>query len=686
MFETKKEFKETVIQQADPLKLDISDGALVKVIDKRIEDSKTWYKNNRNLYERQNNNEKYYLGKQINESNLKDYNCRYSDNLIYSGMATIKPIALSRLPDLIVSPGNNTDESKEQSKRLTTILNSDIKRRQMRKALAMAFKHLPIYFIGVIKYFWNPELGKDGDYEFRVIHPKNILIDHTCTSNDANDADFIAETIPTTIKEMIMRFPDKEEEILYEAGVTGGDPKKEEKMATKVDMVEVWFTWYQDEGNGKYSRIEGVAWKFKKLLLKSMKNPNWDWEGNKRIFKYDTATKKKEQPTFDELKMFAEGNMELQTEEIFYNYFENPEKPYILLGYDQLGMMPYDETSIIEQAIPNQDNHNKRGKQISEMIDRARGKNVFSEDSGLKKEDIEELDMNDPDTDLLVKGKLTESYMHIPGESANAAMFEDLSNSTTSIFSIMGTHSTTRGQKETNVATTSQILREADYGRIDDLTEETINYACERIAKAAMQMIRLRYTKDHMRRILGKDGDTAFEKVNRDIIEDGQEVSVYASGVDKLMRKREAYELAKMKMIDPITFFEDTDRSNPKERTEKLMIFLQSPDTYMSKYVMGLETTKQQAGALNKQPASTEQPTSTPEAPATDNTQLAVSDIQLLIQGQPVTPPANLDSTYLEAFNQFLQSSDFASLDPQVQTVIAQYAQQLSSQAQTVIS
>ena len=144
-------------------------------------------------------------------------------------------------------------------------------------------------------------------------------------------------------------------------------------------------------------------------------------------------------------------------------------------------------------------------------------------------------------------------------------------------------------------------MRESDFGRIDDIVENTINPAAEFMARWAMQFIKMFYTKPHLRKLLGQDGDVVFAKINRDSVEDGMEVSVSASGVDKLERKREAFERARMQMTDTLTYFIDTDASDPIGRTDKLMTFLLAPQLYQQKFVEKRDT-KEIGEALDQQP------------------------------------------------------------------------------------
>jgi len=608
----------------DPLKLDLNETDFVNAVNRNIKASRKFFKEIQ-LYERRRINEAYWLGNQhggindtenfIGHPDKRYHNSNrlfarhdqniFIDNLIYQGEATLKPIALSRVPDLIVNPGSNSEESKKNAELLTGVVNSDMRKRENRSVLGRAYKHRPIYFTGITKYRWNPELGSDGDYMFENIHPDNVDVDHTAVDNDTNKMDWIVHRFKQSVKQTLMRFPGKKQDLFEALGWTAEDTKKEAQLATKITISEVWFTWFEKnkDEEDQFERIEGVAWMFKNVLLKKMKNPNWDWQGTKQFFIYDENNTKKDIDD-DQVRqslMTGESVPIIEEETVFRNFFKNPAKPFYFMGYDQLGRMPYDETSRIEQSINPQNNINKIGKQILDIGD-TRPKLVLSEQSGLNADDVQRLDLTDPDQNILVAGVLSEVFTFIPGEQPSPALFQNQEINRDRLFSLIGANATTRGEREAGeTATGRQILREGDFNKQDDEVEETINPAAEWMAMAAIHMIKLRYSKDKMRRILGTDGDFVYESINRDLVEDGMEVSVSASGVDKVRRKQEAFERARLKMTDPLSFLQDTDTPNAKKRTEMLMTFELAPDLYLKEFIKEQDT-KAMAESLANQP------------------------------------------------------------------------------------
>lgn len=596
---------ESVINEANPLTLDLDDKTFVGVVDELIKNSRAFFKEKK-LYERRESNAETYLGRQVghreDKGELNSYEARYQDNVVYEAEGVIKATAISRVPDLIVYPSDDSNKDAERlAELLTDAMNSRLKKRAVRKTLGLAYKHRPVYFVGVLKARWDSEKGKHGDYTFDCVHPDNIDVDHTATSNNVDDMQWVAHHYPMTIKEIIMKWPNKKTELLKMLGWDAEAGEDEKKLASKIKVSEIWFTWYTKNGDS-WERVEATAWKFKTLVFEKIKHPYWDWEGETQTFRYDNELGKKVRVNEQDIRQSLITGTPItgmSTDQIYFNYLETPRKPFFFMGYDQLGLQPFDETTRIEQVKYLQENVNLRGKQISEMVARSRGKDVYSELSGLTADDVEKIDPRNPDQSILVKGSLRDVYSHIPGEQPSQSLYQEQSINRERLFSKMGTNAALRGVREGDDAgVRTQLFKESDFSKIDDEVEDTINAAAEWMAQWSMQFIRLFYTEAHMVKVGGSKGKTAYLQLTRDFVEDGMVVEVSSSAVDKIRRKREAFELAKMKMIDPVQFFKDIEVPDPEGRAEAMFLFQTQPNIYFQKYIRGRETTQDMASAL----------------------------------------------------------------------------------------
>lgn len=575
----------------DPLHLDLENHEFVRVIKENIKESVKFYEG-KNLFERQDRLVQYYLGKQPNPlKQLKSKITPYKENLIFEAIGRIKPIEQSRMPDLTVKPGNDSEDSKKTAEMLTGMFNSDIKRRQNRKLYGLCVKQEPLYFFSVVKARWNPEIGQYGDYEFVNVHPKNIIFDHTATTSDERDMRYIAEKQELTIKDMIMMFPDKEE-VIKEAFGWESEGSEESKLATKQTCWEIWFHWYKKgkgkEGKTKFERIDGCVWMYKDVVLKKMKNPYYDFQGERRMFSKELEEKKAY--SIDEIFDLIDAEKGNYKEEIVYNnYFNMPRKPYFFFVYEVMGEHPIGETSRIEQVLEFQDAINAQGSIILDMNLRSRGKDIF-DTNAIDQETIESIDIYDVDQVLGINvpagQSISSSHSHIQQQPATPQMYRAMDDNRRKAFEMLAVGATTRGVREQDSTLgESQMMREADFGVIDDIVEDTINALAEWQADWSMQFIKLFYSKPHLKHVLGKDGEVLHMKLTRDIVEDGIEVVVSASGVDKMQRKRMAIQNMQMGIGDPLSFYEDTEQSNPKERAYRAMLAQTAPQVYMQQYL-----------------------------------------------------------------------------------------------------
>jgi hypothetical protein len=582
------ELRDTIVEDTDPLKLDLENSEFIQTINDSISQSITYYKNKR-LPERQDKMLDYYLGAQLTLSGpnaLTPTQPRYVENVIYEGIRRIKPIATSRLPDLTVKHG----ESPEIETLMTDLLNTDISKRKNRKVLGLAHVQEQIFLYSVIKARWNPEAGDDGDYEFGNVYPKNIVWDHRCKTSNADDMRFIAENTEMTVKEVLMMFPKAKEELLKKLGIDLND-QMEKKLASPITIWEVWFHWWKEKkdevtGESKWEKVNAVVWKYQEVVLGKMKNPYFDYEG--RVTLFTKEMKEKTTPTDEEMLKAYMGELQLLSQKTYHNYFKAPRKPYFFMVYESLGQDPIDATNRVEQVLLFQDHINDEGRQIIEMNERSAGKPIFNTEA-LDAKTIKNLDWKNTKQAIGVGGDdVNKAFAFAQMPAAPAQLYKSKEENRSIAFEMLGVNATTRGINEGKDTTLGQeqMYREQDFGFIDDLVEDTINDAAEWMAQWSMQFIKVFYTKDHYKEVVGKDGDSLFQAVNQDIVDDGMVVEVSASAVDKMMRKQLAMQNMKLGVSDSLSYFEDLGVPDPKERALRNFMEKNSPMMYYQTYLV----------------------------------------------------------------------------------------------------
>ena len=595
-------------ESAPILNLDLDDKKLAFFIE-QYEKKYDGFDKNKKLTERRKTNTKYLFGKQLDDVELKDYQKKYVDNVIKEGEDTLRTLVLSRLPDIIVNPGPDSQVSREVSDLISEAVNKTLQSDELKQFLTLAFRRHSLDLTGVIKYYWNSQKGKLGDIEWEVIPAKYIKIDISATKNNERYMKLIIHEVERCLYDWIILFPEKEDQLKdFARQKNWQEAKDEDGIAFDLKVQEIWFDWKEkadgfDPENPEFESMSGVLWKAgegEKSILDKRMNPNWDWEGEDKPFFNEKPVSDEMLPQMAMMGMHVPG---VEMKKVYRNYFGKPRKPFIFMGYEQYGEMAFDEISRIEENKLLQDNYDIRGMQITTMIDEARGKHVFSSMCGLKKETVEEMDLSDPDQDIFVDGDLRMVHAFISKEQPSSAMFGDLARTKERVKEKLHISGAASGVLTSDVATTTQIQRESSFTIADDFSDLAINKVATEMAEALLHMMKLRYTPQHFQLLIGSQGAEVQQRLTADLIEDGMEVGIKASGTDKLKRERQAKEEASLGLIDPINYFIDTGRSDAENRAEMLYMFQTNPDMYIKKYSqkMDLQGVANQVIGMNQQ-------------------------------------------------------------------------------------
>jgi len=106
--------KEEIIEVQDPLKLTESDSVLATVAEDYVKHSKSFFAKIK-LKDRQDRNFAFLMGREdLGDKNLYRKQV-YQDNVLYETESTLKPLATSKDPDILIYPG---DESRKLRSRL----------------------------------------------------------------------------------------------------------------------------------------------------------------------------------------------------------------------------------------------------------------------------------------------------------------------------------------------------------------------------------------------------------------------------------------------------------------------------------------------------------------------------------------------------------------------------------------
>lgn len=654
VFSDSKDTAELQGEVLDELSLDIKDDELASLIDRRIESAR---KDNEELERVRSENENYWLGRQIDRRKLRNFQSRIVENVIFQSVETIVPIITSKPPEPVVQAAQNTPESEELARQTQKVLLAMYEEEKMKGKFQMISRHLLLFRLGILKYKYDPETD---EIVTEYVRPQNVILE--------KHGDFVAEFLDEPISEILEKFPEKTEEIIKVFGLKAQKGKDgtydpttldSKALATKIKYIEFWTDEY-------------VCWKYKNLIFKKLKNPNFDYRGVER-------------------PVTNENGETVSTELYFYNFFDKPKKPYVFYNCFNLGKSIWDDTSLVEQGIPLQDTINKRQRQIDDNAS-DNGVLIGSGDY-VTKEELAKY-TGDPQDKLWVEhGNPNEGITRLVPKQMPAFVGDSLVSLKNSVDNVLGTHSTTRGERQGRETLGGrQLLKEADYGRID-LIVRGLEEVANELYKAWVHMIKVYYTQEHYARILGKDGATQVITYSRDHVEDGFEISVKEGSTlpaDKISLRQEAIDLAGLKQIDPITLFERLEWPNPVESAKRLFLWTTDPLSLFPDLKKEIEAelqAKEQAVKKTEQERHNYSiivkmemlPPQVQEellkqhfdikSQFQDPQKVAQDEIQRINSGENVVPYQKADETHVAVHDAFMNSPQFETLDAQVQAL-----------------
>jgi len=615
-----------IADQGEVLSLELTDEKIADIIGSRVEDAEKWWEKELGLDSARKEGERYYLNKTYKDDELDDFQTPYKNNRILTAVETLVPMITSQPAEPIVTEAKDTDESRQLALDGGNVLLSLYEDLNIKAKLGVIARHLMIgKRVGVLKYRYEPNKGRlraDGTREGKicadVVRPEKIVFE--VEASDPNDISLVAEYLTTTIEKLVIKFPKKKDEIYKKYGIN--DKSTNKQLQKIVKYLEVWFTYYDKEGNSQ----EAVAWKLDKIILDAIQNPNWN---------------------YDEYETDEEGNM------VNLNFFEFPQKPYIIFNHLNLGKYIIDDTSLAEQAKYLQDVLNKRGRQIVDNADQAEGGKVLNSNM-ISPDDAAKIRGDHRET-IMVDGDVRAAATRLQVAQLPAYVLQDKFDARDEIDNIFGANAPIRGESS-GVKTLGQeiISQRANMGRLQAISD-SIEDGMTRFYQAMMQMMKVYWDDTTLIRFQNSEGQTRFINWNRGKIEDGIQVRVKAgSGLpkDKQAIRNETVQMAPM--LDPLSIAEGLDKPNPKEWAKRQVYYKFFMDKYVDEILDG-------------------------GFDGTDSK--ALGNIQSILNDREVEVPDDPKQAYMATLQMFVESDGFKQLEPDMQMKVMQFSQQVADVA-----
>ena len=498
----------------------------------------------------QEENENYWLGmhyEKVRYDTRTPGNRPVQENRIFADIETFLPIATRQNPEPTVSGGEDEagQELADKVRKMLIYLADTLK---LRLKIKRCSRHWMIYQLGAVKHFWNYQ---KNNIDTKAVRPKNLILDpEGYIDEDGYMGDFIGEYKKAKASHLAKMFPSKAADIKVLV---------KEEMGTKIGYIEWWTN-------------DFVFWEVdRKFVLGKAKNPHWNYEKDE--------LKKNEGGAV----MMGEDKKPVTEKIAQKNHFETPKIPYSFLAVFSLGDQPHDNTGLVQQNLSTQDSLNKRLGQIDKNVDEMQGGVVVSGEFFNESQAAAAANaIKTGKTIWQPKGKAGEGIQRYQGEPLPSDVYSTVNDLRLMMDNVFGIHGASRGEKQGTETLGGQILRKnSDADRVS-LVSDYIEQFVDDIYNWWVQLMYVYYDEQHAGEILGAEKMKEYVALSKeDLTKDVRLlVSVQEGSLipkDPLVKRNEAMELAKNKLIDPITLFERLDWPNPRESALKLVKYNMDP-------------------------------------------------------------------------------------------------------------
>lgn len=496
---------------------------------------------------RQELNKLYYTGKQQQSQNQG--NKVVASNLIFEAQETFIPQALSKNPEPIVW-SDNTEEGKLASNDIKTMLQYHADVLCLRRKLGVMLRHWSIYLVGVVKHGWDT---KTNDIKTEIRKPQNFIFDPDGYIDEYGNyvGAFLGERIEKQAKDLVELFPKKKAEIIV--AVNG-------KMGTSCVYTE----WWTDE----YCFST-----FKDTVLDKHKN---------EYFNYETTEINSEEDQ-------ANYGLEPETVTPGQNHFATPKMPYTFLSVFSLQEHPHDETNLIEQNIPNQDDINDSDTQVSKNLRNGNNSIALSGLSfNVETASQASRALEDGDPVLVPDGQVENAIKRLPASQLPPGLLESLQLKKDTLRSVFGTQGLTATRQDENQTARGMILNQnQDSTRIGGGVGDALEQVADNIFNWWLQLYYVFYDEPHYSATMGSGRAVEYVSISKADLNRRFVISVSAGSMkpkDEISEMNMALDLWGKQALDPITLFKRLDYPDPIETAKQVALWVTNPQQYMITY------------------------------------------------------------------------------------------------------
>lgn len=462
-------------------------------------------------------------------------------NKIFKAVETFIPIATRANPDPLVT-SDPSDIGEQLSHAVKSGLVHEADRQKLRKLIKKVIRHWIIYRLGILKIGYDPIKEQ---ITTEVINPKRWMGDPLGHWDEAGffTGEWQAEKKNKSASKLADMFPKHKEYIMQRA---------KGKEGTKLDFFEWWY------------RDRDVFYTMEDVVLGKFKNPHWNWDiANKPAVKDD------------------DGNTVLEevAEQKGINHLEEPKAPYIGLSIFSTGLQPHDETGLILQNIPLQDEVNERARQISKNVKRMNNGLVVSSDFTEAQAAGAAAHWRKGGAVRAATKNVRDSVMVLEQPPIPSQVFEQQQSNEHELEDIFGiSGSSPSGIDEEDTVRGKIMVNQMDSSRIGGGITEYLEQVADTVYNYWVQVMFVHFTEPHYFVISGvQEGATLVSIINTQFaLVKELDITVKEGSLipkDPLTQRNEAIDLWSANAIDPRNFYKRLDFADPDGMTQSLILW-----------------------------------------------------------------------------------------------------------------
>lgn len=557
------------------MKYDLSkftDKQLAELVENRWASSQTMWEEIKKIYD---TNTAIYENKASWVSKVPHKRPKVQANRVFVNMEAVINSIIANPSTINIVTSHDDKEAQDYARKLENFFRKKYNELNVKEVFRMGLRNLYFARLVVLKPFWNPRIN---DFDLRAIDPNKLRV--STKARRENDSEFAIEEVDDSLCALVARFPDKKKELMDQHGIAD-----ESDLYIKNPTVTYKECWIGDY----------VIFKKGGIILGKIKNPYFDWDGiwvtKEEMQDLNTSYGETRRNKFNEIRVSQkereekvnsikanEGHSEdIPFETYYYNYFDQPRKPYIIGTIFNNENSPIGRTDMITLSASLQNSIDKRKQDIDENCELV---------NGIVKIDSEVMDKSDAqqirfEAKGIIWGKgVVNGVQRETGNPLPQMVFDDMLDSRTEIDNIMAATSAFRGEREGQETKAGRLaLIQQSFLRLNEMVQ-LVDYLSLEVFSWFLQLAKTRYTETHYAKWLGKEGAQEVIGFMQDDFDTGSEIIVIPGKSlpeDAQFAFERAQKDVETGVISPADYLEFANYPNPKDLARNAVLYKQNP-------------------------------------------------------------------------------------------------------------